>query len=135
MCAADRARTTIVVALIATSMIGCTGSPDHLSGMVVDEGDLPIEGATVRIQATAEATVTGPDGAFTLPASGFTQLVIYNITGQKVRELISENMTAGMHTTIWNGRDDRDNSVSSGIYFSRLTMGEKTAVGKMMLVK
>ena len=73
--------------------------------------------------------------SFTIPASGFTKLVIYNISGQKVRELVLETMTAGMHNVMWDGRSDNGSPVSSGIYFSRLTMGERTASGRMLLVK
>jgi len=73
--------------------------------------------------------------SFILPATVFTQLVIYNITGQKVRELVAETMTAGIHAVMWDGRDANGLSVSSGIYISRLTMGERTASERMVLLK
>lgn len=38
----------------------------EVSGVVLDEDSQPVEGATVRIQATTNSTTTGPDGAFTL---------------------------------------------------------------------
>jgi len=72
---------------------------------------------------------------FSIPNDGFATLAIYNIAGQKICELISGNMTAGAHSIIWDGRDANGLSVSSGIYFSRLTMGERTVSGKMILVK
>ncbi|MCE5249555.1 T9SS type A sorting domain-containing protein [bacterium] len=72
---------------------------------------------------------------FTLPEAGQSDLIIYNIAGQKVRELVSENMAAGHHTTVWDGRDDSGNSVSAGIYFARLTCGGMTTTGKMVMVK
>jgi len=73
--------------------------------------------------------------SFTLPASGFTQLVIYNIAGQKVRELLSETMTAGLHNVMWDGRNDSGNIVSSGIYFSRLSCGKLVTHERMVLMK
>lgn len=72
---------------------------------------------------------------FSIPNDGFATLAIYNIAGQKIRELISGNIIAGKHSVVWDGRDANGLSVSSGIYFSRLTMGERTASGKMILVK
>ncbi|MBA7705282.1 hypothetical protein ES703_114108 [subsurface metagenome] len=72
---------------------------------------------------------------FSLPGEGFTTLAIYNLAGQKIRELIAGNMTAGAHSIVWDGMDDSGSPVSSGIYFSRLTMGERTVSGRMVLVK
>jgi len=73
--------------------------------------------------------------SFILPASGFTQLVIYNITGQKVRELVAETMTAGIHNFMWDGRDDGGNLLSSGVYISRLSTGKLVTHKRMLLMK
>jgi len=73
--------------------------------------------------------------SFTLPETGQTSLTVYNVSGQKVRELASGTLSAGMHSVVWDGRDMNGNQVSSGIYFSRLTMKDKIATGKMLLTK
>jgi len=73
--------------------------------------------------------------SFTLPATGFTQLVIYNITGQKVRELISETMTAGIHNIRWDGRDNSSAELSSGVYMSLIETNGFRVAGKMILMK
>jgi len=72
---------------------------------------------------------------FTLPESGFTALSIYNISGQKVRELAADYMTAGVHSLTWDGRDDSGNAVSSGIYITRLVAGKQVTAGRMLLLK
>jgi len=72
---------------------------------------------------------------FTLPLSGFASLVIYNVMGQEVRELVSDTMTTGLHSVTWDGKDNRSEPVSSGIYFSRLTIGNHAAAGRMLLLK
>ncbi|MFC1528992.1 CotH kinase family protein [Candidatus Latescibacterota bacterium] len=72
---------------------------------------------------------------FALPNESVINLSIFNITGQKVRELVSGTMAAGTHSVIWNGTSDSGQAVSSGVYISRITMGEKVAVRSMMLVK
>ena len=64
---------------------------------------------------------------FTLPSADFTSLVIYNLMGQKIRELVSEELDAGAHTFVWDGKDDVGMAVSSGIYLSRLKSGKHTA--------
>lgn len=72
---------------------------------------------------------------FTLDRSGYISLVIYNIMGQSVRELIAGQMNAGIHNVKWNGRDDSGNAVSSGVYISRLNMGKQVAAKRLMLMK
>ncbi len=72
---------------------------------------------------------------FSIPETGHINLTIYNIMGQKVRELVSDNFRAGTHTIIWDGKDDSGNTVSSGIYISKLVSGKHEATGRMLLIK
>ena len=72
---------------------------------------------------------------FALPSSGLANLSIYNITGQKVRELASGPMSAGSHSVVWDGLDAAGKAVSSGVYLSQLKMGSHTATGRMLLAK
>ncbi|MBN1291368.1 MAG: PD40 domain-containing protein [Candidatus Latescibacteria bacterium] len=72
---------------------------------------------------------------FSLPETGFTDLIIYNMTGQKVRELISGTMSGGVHSVVWDGRNESGLAVSAGMYLTRLRMGENVQTGSMTLVK
>ncbi|MCE5250444.1 T9SS type A sorting domain-containing protein, partial [bacterium] len=72
---------------------------------------------------------------FSLPEAGAASLDIYNIAGQKVRGLVTEILTAGRHTAVWDGKDNSGATVSAGIFFARLTCGERTTTGKMVMVK
>ena len=72
---------------------------------------------------------------FSLPEAGFASFAIYNIMGQKVRTLESGYLNTGFHNTVWDGRDDFDNVVSSGVYICRLKTGEQVAAKQMMLMK
>ncbi|MDI6739336.1 MAG: carboxypeptidase regulatory-like domain-containing protein [Candidatus Edwardsbacteria bacterium] len=72
---------------------------------------------------------------FSLPRAGYAELAIYNVAGQRVRTLASGNMQAGWHTAIWNGRDDRGQRVSSGVYLYRLRVDEYQNVRKMILLR
>jgi hypothetical protein len=62
-------------------------------------------------------------------------LSVYNIKGQKVKTLISDQLTAGAHSVVWNGDDDSGKSVGSGIYFYKLKAGDFQKVKKMILLK
>ena len=73
--------------------------------------------------------------SFSLTLSDFTELVIYNIMGQKVRTLLTDYQMAGTHSVVWDGRDDLGKSVSSGIYLNNLKAGNTECTGKMLLIK
>jgi hypothetical protein len=60
---------------------------------------------------------------------------IYNIKGQKIRNLVNGQYGAGEHKVVWNGTDDNGAYVSGGVYFYRMKAGEITETKKMMLMK
>ncbi len=70
-----------------------------------------------------------------------TEIIIYNLKGQKIRtlECIDCFDTASsqiLHSIVWNGHDENDKPVSSGVYFYQLEMdGKPIASRKMLLVK
>jgi len=64
-----------------------------------------------------------------------TTLNIYNILGQRVRTLVDEEKLPGEYNVVWDGKDDKGNEVSSGIYFYRVKAGAEVMVKKMILVK
>lgn len=72
---------------------------------------------------------------FGLPDEGKVKLVIYNVLGQKVRELINESRSAGYHTALWNGKNDLGQEVASGLYIYRLETVKGAESRKMLLVK
>jgi len=64
-----------------------------------------------------------------------TELIIYNIKGQKVKQLVRGQLSVGQHSFIWNGTDDKGKHVSSGIYLYKLRSGNYTSTKKMILMK
>jgi len=56
---------------------------------------------------------------------------IYNLKGQKIRQFSIFN---GQSSIIWDGRDDNNQPISSGIYFYKLNLGN-SPTGKMILMK
>ncbi|MEN6623004.1 MAG: FlgD immunoglobulin-like domain containing protein [Smithella sp.] len=72
---------------------------------------------------------------FSLSDIGFTTLTVYNIQGQKIKELITKTLTPGTHSVVWYGDDDDGNPVSSGIYISHLKMRNYSMVGRMVMIK
>ena len=58
-----------------------------------------------------------------------------DITGQKVREFDRGDLPAGRNAFLWDGRDGKGRTVSSGMYLYRIRAGGNEAVGRMMMVK
>jgi flagellar hook assembly protein FlgD len=55
--------------------------------------------------------------------------------GRLVRTLIDQNVDAGAHRAIWNGRDNSGQTVSSGVYFYHIQADGFTATKKMVMMK
>ncbi len=73
--------------------------------------------------------------SFSLHKQGKAKLEIFNIKGQKVRTLLDDTVTSGLHNIVWNGNNDDHKSVGSGVYFYRLTAGHLIGTKKMILIK
>jgi hypothetical protein len=64
------------------------------------------------------------------------EISIYNIKGQKIRTLQSlPNGGLGTRSVVWDGTDENNQPVTSGIYFYKLSAGEYTQTRKMLLLK
>jgi len=74
--------------------------------------------------------------SFSISDDSKIELSIFNIKGQKVKELLNDQITAGEHSIIWNGEDVSGKKVGSGVYLYKLKINDKTEiVKKCMLLK
>ncbi len=73
---------------------------------------------------------------FSIQNESNIELTIFNIRGQKVKTLINSDCTNGNHSIMWDGVDESNNPVSSGIYLYKLKVNGKTeATKKCLLLK
>ena len=72
---------------------------------------------------------------FNLPKSGYVEITVYNMLGQSICKLLAEEYVAGIHSVIWDGRDDLGIEVSSGIYFYSIQADDFSASRKMILIR
>jgi hypothetical protein len=74
--------------------------------------------------------------AYNMQVPGNVTLEVYNIKGQKVKTLIDEYKNAGNHIITWNGNNDSNQSVASGVYFYKMKVdGKLSSTKKMILMK
>ncbi len=62
-------------------------------------------------------------------------LAVYNVAGQRVATLKTQNPGAGLHTVRWDLKGDSSRPVSAGIYFVRFRVAQQTTVQKMIVVR
>jgi hypothetical protein len=73
---------------------------------------------------------------FSINEASLVHLAIYDVTGRALRNLVDGKMQSGKYEIFWDGRDDRGEETGSGIYFSKLFLGDgKTFTKKIVFVK
>jgi hypothetical protein len=73
---------------------------------------------------------------FTVADKGPVSLRVYNVAGQLVRKLVDDTRMPGVtHRIEWDGRNDRGQAVSSGVYFYKIVARDFTQTRKMVLLK
>lgn len=77
------------------------------------------------------ATVIG----YRVPEAAHVGLTVYNLLGQKVATLVSGRTGPGYHRVHWDGRNDRGQPVSSGVYLVVFRASGVVQKGKMVLLR
>ncbi|MDQ7798718.1 MAG: immune inhibitor A [Candidatus Edwardsbacteria bacterium] len=72
---------------------------------------------------------------YSLKNPGQTSLKIYNLLGEEVKTLVNAKQDANFYTVHWDGRDNKGQTVSNGVYFYKLNSGEFNATKKMMVLR
>jgi len=68
-------------------------------------------------------------------SNNLVELTIYNIQGMVVKKLVNEKLQSGNYVTRWEGINDNNVKVTSGVYFCRGRIGDKIVTMKMLLLK
>jgi hypothetical protein len=83
------------------------------------------EDAYVPITATRISNYPNPFNpmtniSFSLSKDSKVNVQIYNIKGQSIKSLLSNNLKSGSHSLKWDGTDNEGKQVTSGIYLIKL---------------
>ncbi len=63
------------------------------------------------------------------------KLAVYDLTGRQIVTLFNGVQVPGYQQAVWNGLDSKGNSVSSGIYFYRMTADGVNITKRMVVLK
>ncbi len=101
-------------------------------GLQVSEIELIENGTMLK---TTEETVTFKKGVVTvspnpfrdaltidynLPGESHVNLVVYDLNGMVVRQLVNENQTEGTHRIVWDALNSKGNNLHSGMYILKM---------------
>lgn len=74
-----------------------------------------------------------------VPSKAHIRLDIFNLHGQQINRLRDEVVAAGWQNSIWNGKNNINQSVSTGVYFYRINLSENDRTrlfqGKICLIR
>ena len=74
--------------------------------------------------------------SYQLPEANEVSITIFNVKGQRVKKLLHEQQAPGFYRILWNGTNDENIAVSSGVYFYKVSIeGTQDIVRKCLLLK
>ncbi len=80
-------------------------------------------------------TVSGAQIQYTTSTDGYVTVQIYDVLGNVVRSLVAGVQQHGLHEVAFDGRNDANNTLPSGIYYYRLNADGVTLTKQMSFVK
>ena len=72
---------------------------------------------------------------YDLPNDGMVKITVYDMMGRVVKTLVNSSQTAGFKSVQWNAINNRNESVSAGLYLYTIQAGEFRQTRKMVLLK
>jgi len=72
---------------------------------------------------------------YEVAGDALVRLVVFDVSGRRVRTLVNRAQAPGRYDAVWDGRDEGGRAVSSGVYFYRLESSGFTQTRRMVLLK
>ena len=72
---------------------------------------------------------------YSLDKGSEVKIEVFNSKGERVKTLVNKFQNEGSHDVLWNGKDEEQKAVSSGIYFYKIKAGNYNSTKKMILMK
>lgn len=85
----------------------------------------PLNPSTMIVYEIPEKETKGVD----------VMISIYNLRGQRVRVFDEGSRMPGRHNVIWDGRDEKNIPLASGVYIYRIAAGDFVQARKMIIIR
>lgn len=70
-----------------------------------------------------------------LPQERQVKIIISDLLGKEVKSFLVSKKMPGYHSVVWNGKDNQDRSVSTGVYLYRIESEDFVQTKKMVLLR
>jgi hypothetical protein len=98
----------------------------------------PAAPAELAIKCYPNPAPTGVHLRLGVPSTGAAERVlveVFDVRGRLVKRVVDKALDPGYHDLEWDGRDSRDERVSSGIYFVKVSRRDANVSAKVVLVR
>jgi hypothetical protein len=72
---------------------------------------------------------------YSLRESGHVDLAVFNVRGELIKRLVSEQKERGEYAVVWDGRDRDGAALASGVYFARFVAGDVAMTQRLVLLQ
>ncbi|MDP8321038.1 MAG: FlgD immunoglobulin-like domain containing protein, partial [Candidatus Stygibacter australis] len=129
-----------VIEFCNNAIMGEPESPEIFNIIVTDNNDNEIPEITSLGQSYPNPCLIDQQRmnlniSYNIAEPGRIKLNIFNSKGQLVRKLINQDQEPGSFIVNWDGRDERGNCVSAGVYLYQLTASKRTYNRKLLLLR
>lgn len=70
---------------------------------------------------------------FTSKVDGHVQIVVYDLMGKRIKDLVNNRFDPGYHETTWDGSDSQSSRVSQGVYLYQMISGGSRRIGRVIV--
>jgi hypothetical protein len=93
-------------------------------------------GSSLALSRRGASPARGPVTlSFALPHTAPVRLAIYDLSGRRVRELVSGVEPGGTHEVVWDLRDDNGRPLPAGVSFARLEVEGQEVSAKLVTLQ
>ncbi|MEL6821887.1 MAG: FlgD immunoglobulin-like domain containing protein, partial [Calditrichota bacterium] len=123
---------------------GFSGDPQNPSDKVFTFDLEPIIGLEPQINIPADhilaSAYPNPFNGFVnldlqISAGGMLRLIIFDTNGKKIKTIYDGRTTAGDYSFNWNGLNENEERISSGIYFALYELNARKGALKLIYVR
>ncbi|MCP4545184.1 MAG: DUF1566 domain-containing protein [bacterium] len=110
--------------------VRCVRDASGSTGLNDEQPEAPHE---IKLSAVPNPFNPATEFVFTLAEAGAIALSVFDTSGRRVAEVLSETLSAGTHHVSWNATDTRGRPLPSGVYLARLSANGAASTTKLVL--
>lgn len=121
--------------IFMTPTPGTTNNPVSVEDEIIAPAEFSLTAYPNPFNPSTTLSYNIPNVTLSEVEGSRVQLTIFDILGNEVVTLVNEEKTSGKYNVSWSGLNNSGNTVSTGVYFARLSLNNQFKNVKLMLLK